>query len=222
MFYAMNKKYVFEKIFLSDHFMSVICAIMVCAGLASLYFCLMEKDSFQMFAVFIKIITAIAMFKAFLSYKWDAAKGLMGGVLFCLMYQDAHLALDRLWKADSFDTYLIIGVQGSLFLAGSIMNLLMTVIIVLNHFFINYSSKGNPKNVILNRIALVFKIIVCILLVASNSKLGFAADLRWNRFLQYIMDITILVLVACMEAQYDSFNVLRQELRKEKREGNKK
>ena len=53
------------------------------------------------------------------------------------------------------------------------MNLLMTVIITLNHFFINYSTRGNPKNVILNRIALVFKFAVCVLLVAASSQLGF-------------------------------------------------
>ncbi|MBR1622980.1 MAG: hypothetical protein IJ675_03610 [Pseudobutyrivibrio sp.] len=199
--------------------MLIICILMVGAGVVSLYFCFAEYDYFQMFAILIKIVTAVAMVKAFLSYRWDATKGLMGGVLFCLMYQAAHLALDRVWTTDSFDAYLIIGVQGNLFLAGAIMNLLMTVIISLNHFFINYSSKGNPKNVILNRIALVFKVIVCIFLVASNSMLGFASGLRWNRSLQYIMDIAILLLVACMEAQYDSFNVLRQELRKEKRKG---
>jgi hypothetical protein len=32
------------------------------------------------------------------------------------------------------------------------------------------------------------------------------------------MDIALLVLVACLEAQFDSFNVLRQELKKLKQE----
>ena len=183
--------------------MASVCMLMAVAGIVSLILCFMEQDSFEMFALMAKLLTAIAMFLSFRSFKWDVAKGLLGGVLFCLLYQDAHLALDRLWKVESFDAYLIIGVQGSLFLAGAAMNLLMTVIITLNHFFINYFTKGNPKNVILNRIALVFKCAVCILLVAANSQLGFSTDLQLNQSMQYVMDILLLLLVACMEAQFD-------------------
>ena len=207
-----------EKVFLNERFMAAVCIIMAAAGIVSLVFCFMEQDAFEIFALLIKLVTAVTMFLAFRSFKWDAAKGLMGGVLFCLMYQDAHLALARLWSEENFDAYLASGVQGSLFLAGAGMNLLMTVIITANHFFINYSTHGNPKNVILNRIALVFKLAVCILLIVTNSLLGFSSALRWTDSVQYLMDIALLVLVACLEAQFDSFNALRQELRQIKKE----
>jgi hypothetical protein len=207
-----------EKAFLSERFMAAVCIIMAAAGAASLVFCFMEQDAFEIFALLVKLVTAVNMFLAFRSFKWDAAKGLMGGVLFCLMYQDAHLALAGLWSEQNFDAYLASGVQGSLFLAGAGMNLMMTVIITANHFFINYSTRGNPKNVILNRIALVFKLAVCILLMVTNSMLGFSSILRWTHSVQYLMDIALLVLVACLEAQFDSFNALRRELKQMKRE----
>ena len=207
-----------EKAFLSERFMAAVCIIMAAAGAASLVFCFMEQDAFEIFALLVKLVTAVNMFLAFRSFKWDAAKGLMGGVLFCLMYQDAHLALAGLWSEQNFDAYLASGVQGSLFLAGAGMNLLMTVIITANHFFINYSTHGNPKNVILNRIALVFKLAVCILLIVTNSLLGFSSALRWTHSVQYLMDTALLVLVACLEAQFDSFNRLRHELKKQKQE----
>lgn len=210
-----------EKIFLNERFMALICIIMAAAGAVSLVFCFMEQDVFEIFALLTKLVTAVTMFLAFRSFKWDAAKGLMGGVLFCLMYQDAHLALARLWLEQDFDIYLASGVQGSLFLAGAGMNLLMTVIITANHFFINYSTHGNPKNVILNRIALVFKLAVCILLIVTNSLLGFSSVLRGAHSVQYLMDIALLMLVACLEAQFDSFNALRQELKKLKQERKK-
>jgi len=207
-----------EKAFLSERFMAAVCIIMAAAGAASLVFCFMEQDAFEIFALLVKLVTAVNMFLAFRSFKWDAAKGLMGGVLFCLMHQDAHLALAGLWSEQNFDAYLASGVQGSLFLAGAGMNLMMTVIITANHFFINYSTRGNPKNVILNRIALVFKLAVCILLMVTNSMLGFSSILRWTHSVQYLMDIALLVLVACLEAQFDSFNALRRELKQMKRE----
>ena len=202
------KENTIEKVFLSERFMTI----------ASLVLCFREQDAFDIFAVLIRLVTAVTMFLAFRSFKWDAAKGLMGGVLFCLMYQDAHLVLARLWSEQNFDAYLASGVQGSIFLAGAGMNLLTTVIITANHFFINYSTHGNPKNVILNRIALVFKLAVCILLIVTNSLLGFPSALRWAHSVQYMMDIALLVLVACLEAQFDSFNALRQELKKMNRE----
>ena len=207
-----------EKIFLSERFMAAACIFMAAAGAVSLVFCIMEQDAFEIFALLVKLVTAVAMYLAFRSFKWDAAKGLLGGVLFCLMYQDAHLVLARLWAEQSFDAYLASGVQGSLFLAGAGMNLMMTVIITANHFFINYTTHGNPKNVILNRIALVYKFAVCILLMATNSLLGFSSALRWTHSVQYLTDIALLVLAACLEAQFDSFNALRQELRQIKRE----
>lgn len=207
-----------EKVFLNERFMAAACIVMAAAGVVSLVFCFKEQDAFEIFALLAKLVTAVTMFLAFRSFKWDAAKGLMGGVLFCLMYQDAHLALAMLWSEQNFDAYLATGVQGSLFLAGAGMNLLMTVIITANHFFINYSTHGNPKNVILNRIALVFKLAVCILLIVTNSLLGFSSALRRAHSVQYLMDIALLVLVACLEAQFDSFNALRQELKKLKRE----
>ncbi len=212
------KENTLEKVFLSERFMAAACIIMAVAGIVSLVLCFREQDAFDIFALLIRLVTAVTMFLAFRSFKWDAAKGLMGGVLFCLMYQDAHLVLARLWSEQNFDAYLASGVQGSIFLAGAGMNLLMTVIITANHFFINYSTHGNPKNVILNRIALVFKLAVCILLIVTNSLLGFPSALRWAHSVQYMMDIALLVLVACLEAQFDSFNALRQELKKMNRE----
>lgn len=212
------KENTLEKVFLSERFMTAACIIMAAAGIASIVLCFREQDAFDIFAVLIRLVTAVTMFLAFRSFKWDAAKGLMGGVLFCLMYQDAHLVLARLWSEQNFDAYLASGVQGSIFLAGAGMNLLTTVIITANHFFINYSTHGNPKNVILNRIALVFKLAVCILLIVTNSLLGFPSALRWAHSVQYMMDIALLVLVACLEAQFDSFNALRQELKKMNRE----
>ena len=207
-----------EKAFLNERFMAAVCMVMTAAGVVSFALSFQEQDAFEKFALLVKMVTAINMFLAFRSFKWDAAKGLMGGVLFCLMYQDAYLALAELWSEQNFDAYLASGVQGSLFLAGAGMNLLMTIIITANHIFINYTTHGNPKNVILNRIALVFKLAVCVLLMVTNNMLGFSTVLRWTHSVQYLMDIALLVLVGCLEAQFDSFNALRQELKKLKRE----
>ena len=211
-----------ESIFLSERFMASACAAVVITGLISLFFSVREGDSFIVFEVATKLVTASAMYLAFKFFKWDVAKGLMGGVLFCLMYQEAHLVLSKLWGEQNFDTYLVAGVQGSLYLAAAGMAFLMTVIITINHFFINYTSHGNPKNVILNRMAIIFKLAVYLLLLISNSQLGFSSDILWKNAVQYLSDSALLLLLVSVESQFDSFNALRQELLKQKRERSRK
>ena len=208
-----------ESIFLNEHFMAAACAVVVVTGLFSLYFCIAEKDSFAVFELLTKLITAAAMYLAFRFFKWDVAKGLMGGVLFCMMHQEANLLLARLWSEQNFDTYLVAGVQGSLYLASAGMTFLMTLIITINHFFINYASNGNPKDVILNRMAILFKFGVYILLFIANSQLGFAEATLWKNAMQYVCDIAILLLLVSVESQFDSFKILRKELLSQKRRG---
>ncbi len=210
-----------DSVFLNERFMAAACVFVVAASLASLFLSFVEKDLFSVFEIIIKLVTAVTMFLAFRYFKWDVAKGLMGGVLFCLMYQEAYLVLARLWGEQDFDVYLVTGVQGSLYLAASGMSFLITVIITINHFFINYASSGNPKDVILNRIALIFKLAVYILLFISNSRLGFPAAELWDNAIRWLADIASLLLVVAIESQFDSFKVLRQELLKLKREGGK-
>lgn len=207
-----------ESIFLNERFMAFLCILIVATGLVSLYFSVREGANFEIFELVTKLVTAAALYLAFRFFKWDVAKGLIGGVLFCLMYQEAYLVLVRLWGEKDFDAYLVVGVQGSLYLAAAGMAFLMTVIITINHFFINYSSRGNPKNVILNRMALIVKFAVYILLFGANSHLGFPAIALWKNALQYLTDIFILLLVVSVESQFDSFNALRQELRTAQRE----
>ena len=130
--------------------------------------------------------------------------------------------LVRLWGVEHFDTYLAAGVEGSIYLASAGMAFLMTVIITINHFFINYAIHGNPKDMIVNRIAILFKLVVYIMLLVSNSRLDFARAVLWTNAMQYLTDMCLLLLLVSIESQFDSFNALRKELRREKREGKKR
>ena len=206
-----------ESIFLNEHFMAAVCVFIAAAGVISLVFFRKQMDPFEIFGLLVKLLTSVEIFFAYRSYKWDVVKGLMGGVLFGLMYHEAYLVLAKLWTEQDFDTYLVAGVQGSLYLAAAGMSLLMTIIITVNHFIVNYALQSNPKNVILNRIAIIFKFAAYALLLASNSKLGLTSSMMWKNVSEYLADIAILLLVIIIESQFDSFKKLRQELREAKR-----
>ena len=207
-----------EALFLSERCMAVVCAFIASMGLISLVLFRNEMELFEIFGLLVKVVTAVMIYFAFRSYKWDAAKGLLGSVLFSLMYHEAHLVLVKLWSQD-FDTYLVAGVWGSLYLAAAGMTLWMTVIITVNHFMVNYTLKSNPKNLMLNRISIIFKFATYILLLAANRRLGLSSSLMWKNILEYLTDIAILLLVIMTESQFDNFKKLRQELLAEKRKG---
>ena len=202
-----------ESIFLNEHFMTAVCVFTAAAGLISLFFFRAEMDPFEIFGLLVKLLTAVGIYFAYIYYKWDVVKGLMGGILFCLMYHEAYLTLAKLWSEQDFDTYLVAGVQGSLYLAAAGMSLWMTIIISINHFVVNYTLHSNPKNVILNRIAIIFKFAAYILLLAANSRLGISSAMMWKNVLEHLTDIPILLLIIIVESQFDSFKKLREELR---------
>ncbi len=210
-----------ESVFLSDNMMTTACIIAVCASLMTIFLVRTVDDKFIMFEDILKLVTICCTYVAYKRFSWDVTKGLMGGVLFCLMYQEAHLVLEQLWGKEDFDTYLIIGVQGSIYLAAAGMSFIMTIIITINHFIINYAKKGNPENVILNRMAIVYKIVVTIVMIIANSKLTFAKTILWENGLRYITDIAIILLIISIESKMDSFKVLREELLKQKKERRK-
>ncbi|WP_026510866.1 MULTISPECIES: hypothetical protein [unclassified Butyrivibrio] len=210
-----------QSIFLNEYMMTTACLFAVITSVISAVLIRPYGDKFAMFEVLVKLVTVVCMYFAYKRYSWDVAKGMMGGVLFCLMYQEAHLVLGQLWGEEDFDTYLVIGVQGSIYLAAAGMSFLMTIIITINHFIINYAKKGNPGNVILNRIAIIYKVVVYIILIVANSNLDFAKDILWENGLQYLTDIAIFLLIVSIESQIDSFKVLRDELLKQKKERKK-
>ena len=213
-----NNKNRIETLFLSERCMAVVCAFIAAMGLISFVLFRNEMELFEIFGVLVKVVTAVMIYFAFKSYKWDAAKGLLGSVLFSLMYHEAYIVFVKLWSQD-FDTYLVAGVWGSLYLAAAGMTLWMTLIITVNHFMVNYTLKSNPKNLMLNRISIIFKFATYILLLAANRRLGLSSSLMWKNILEYLTDIAILLLVIMTESQFDNFKKLRQELLAEKRKG---
>lgn len=179
-------------------------------------------DLMGVFEKIVKIIMTLLTLWTFQSLRWDAMKGMLGGILFSLLYQEAILVLGGLWgETSDFDYYLIMGVQGSLYLAAQTTSFMMTVIIILNHFVIDYSHWGNYANLIFNRISIIFKIILYVSLMIINGTLDLPVFLQVNAGLEYAADLAMIIVVICIETQLDSFRSLRHELLEEKRKAGK-
>ena len=70
---------------------------------------------------------------------------------------------------------------------------------------------------LLNRVAIVFKFVVYVVLLFANSRLKFSTVMLWSNALQYLTDMAIFLLIVSIESQFDSFKILRKELLMDKR-----
>ena len=166
----------------------------------------------------VKVLIAALSMWSFSRFHWDVMKGMMGGMLFSLLYQEAYLVLGVLWGATAdFDAYLIMGVEGSLYLAAQTMGLMMTFIITANHFIIEYSRKGNPRNLVFNKLSILFKLALYAALMLINCFLDRPAHQLAYAGLGYVADFAIVIMLVCIEAQLDSFKAIKQELLQAKR-----
>lgn len=209
-----------EEKFLDERVMRNTAIISALCGFVSLVL-LIVSDGLELlpaFEMLVKIVITLFTLWAFSRFHWDMMQGLMGGLLFALLYQESFLVLGRLWgETSDFDTYLIMGVQGSLYLSAQSMNFLMTIIIIVNHFIIDYSRIGNYGNVIFNQITIIFKILLYIFLIGINVFLNQPLLTQVKSGFEYVSDLCIVILVICIETQLDNFKAIRQELLKAKK-----
>jgi len=205
--------------FLNENVMKAASIISVLCGLAALviYGISGRLTLLILFEKLTKITTTLVLYRAFSRFHWDAVRGMMGGVLFCLLYQEGYLVLGSLWGGTvDFDAYLIMGVPGSLYLAAESMSFLTTMIITVNHFIIDYGHIGNLRNVMLNQITILFKILLYLLLMIVNRFLDLPAAQLAAKGISYIADLGIVVIMICIESQLDDFKTIRSELLRDK------
>lgn len=214
------KKINVEEFFLDERLMKNVAILSVISGIISFItlFCFSDVELLLVFERIVKVVITLLTLWAFSKFHWDVMQGLMGALLFALLYQEGFLVLGELWgETSDFDAYLIMGVQGSLFLAAQSMSFMMTIIIIINHFVIDYSRIGNLGNVIFNQISIIFKILLYIFLMVINVFLNQPIYAQINSGFEYLSDLCIVILVICIETQLDNFKEIKQELLKAKK-----
>lgn len=211
----LEDKFIDERLMRNIAFISAVCTFISFVLLGVFH----QLQLLTAFEKIVKIAVTLLIIWAFSTYHWDVMQGLMGALLFSLLYPESFMVLGKLWgETSDFDAFLVMGVQGSLFLAAQSMSFLMTIIIIINHFIIDYSRVGNFGNVIFNQISIIFKILLYVLLIIVNGFLNQSLLTQVNSALEYIADLCMVILIICIETQLDSFKSIRRELMKEKKQ----
>lgn len=214
------KKFNIEGLFLNEILMKWIAVFSVLCGVVSLglsFYCNNAEPLF-VFEEIVKILITLLTLWSFEKFRWDVMQGMMGALLFALLYQESFLVLGKLWgETSDFDAYLIMGVQGSLYLAAQSMSFLMTAIIIVNHFIIDYSRVGNYGNVVFNQLSIIFKSFLYIFLIIVNMFLSQPKEVLTISCLRYFQDLFIVILIVFIETQLDNFKEIKQDLLKMKK-----
>lgn len=208
-------------IFINERTMTIVSVVSAVCAVASLALmtAIHTLTLMDLFERSVKLMVTLLALWSFFRYRWDMMKGLLGSLLFSILYQEANVVLGQLWGATAdFDTYLIMGVEGSLFLAAQTMSLMMTVIITANHYIIAYSPKRNERNLTFNKLSILFKICLYLSLTVIDFFLDLPVSTQINTALQYAADFCMVIMLVCIETQLESFQQLQQEVMLQKKQ----
>lgn len=209
-------------LFINERTMTAVSVTSALCGILSMIL-MMAFHTLSLMSLFegsVKLLVTLLALWSFFRYHWDMMKGLLGSLLFSILYEEANVVLGHLWGATAdFDTYLIMGVEGSLFLAAQTMSLMMTIVITANHYIIAYSLNRNERNLVFNKLSILFKITLYISLILINFFLDLPLYTQINEGLKYSADLCMVIILVCIETQLDSFEKVKQDVKQAKKQG---
>lgn len=120
------------------------------------------------------------------------------GLLFCMLCAQSQYSLRELVGADT-ETYITMGLQGFIFLAGELMVLFVQSLVCVDHFVVHVARRRGATRLFVNRAAILFllALLVVQLIIAPTLSFGHAYVLHvWTLHLD---ELVIFVLLMCAE-----------------------
>ena len=146
----------------------------------------------------IRLLLICTLFYALKKHKLFLMQAATVGLIFCMLCTQSQFALGKLASQDS-ETFIIMGLQGFVFLAAERMVLFIQSFICASHFIIHAAKKQEEIRVFLNQISILFLLALVVIQLIIAPILA----LEWNYILYiwtlHLDELFIFVLVACSE-----------------------
>ena len=120
------------------------------------------------------------------------------GLLFCMLCAQSQYALGNLASRDS-ETYITMGLQGFIFLAGERMILFIQSFVCVSHFIIHAARRQEAIRVSINQVSLLFLLALLIVQLIIAPGLSFGRDYILYIWTLHMDELFIFILVACAE-----------------------
>ena len=201
----MNKKRLslsgrYKRFFLSER-TAPIAAVMSVLILPVIYFFGTRSRGLELPGVYdlmLRLLLIVTLYYSLRKHKLFLMQAATVGLLFCMLCAQSQYALGNLASRAS-ETYITMGLQGFVFLAGERMILFIQSFICVSHFIIHAARRQEAIRVSVNQVSILFLLALVIIQLIIAPVLSFERDYILYVWTLHLDELFIFVLVACAE-----------------------
>lgn len=155
-------------------------------------------DAAGLYDLLMRLLLIGTLFYALKRHKLFLIQAATVGLLFCMLCTQSQYALGKLANQDS-EVYIIMGLQGFVFLAVERMLLFIQSFICVSHFIIHAARRQEAVRVSLNQVSILFLLALVIIQLIIAPILSFEPNYIYYIWTQHLDELFIFILVACAE-----------------------
>lgn len=155
-------------------------------------------DPAGLFDLLMRLLLILTLFHALRTHKLFLMQAATVGLLFCMLCAQSQYALGKLANQDS-ETYIIMGLQGFVFLAVERMILFIQLFVCVSHFIIHAVRRQEAIRVSLNQVSILFLLTLVMIQLLIAPILTFERDSIYYIWTLHLDELFIFILVACAE-----------------------
>ena len=155
-------------------------------------------DPAGLFDLLMRLLLILTLFYALRTHKLFLMQAATVGLLFCMLCAQSQYALGKLANQDS-ETYIIMGLQGFVFLAVERMILFIQSFVCVSHFIIHAVRRQEAIRVFLNQVSILFLLTLVMIQLLIAPILTFERDSIYYIWTLHLDELFIFILVACAE-----------------------
>lgn len=155
-------------------------------------------DGAGLYDLLMRLLLVGTLFYALKKHKLFLMQAATVGLLFCMLCTQSQYALGKLENQDS-ETYIIMGLQGFIFLAVERMILFIQSFVSVSHFIIHAARRQEAIRVSLNQVSILFLLALVIVQLITAPILAFERDYIYYIWTLHLDELFIFILVACAE-----------------------
>lgn len=190
----------YKRFFLSEH-TALIAALVSILLMPVIYFFGKRSGSLDgagLYDLLMRLLLICTLFYALKRHKLFLIQAATVGLLFCMLCTQSQYALGKLANQDS-EVYIIMGLQGFVFLAVERMLLFIQSFICVSHFIIHAARRQEAVRVSLNQVSILFLLALVIVQLIIAPILTFEPNYIYYIWTLHLDELFIFILVACAE-----------------------
>ena len=190
----------YKRFFLSER-TALIAAVMSVLILPVIYFFGTRSGGLELPGVYdlmLRLLLIVTLYYSLRKHKLFLMQAATVGLLFCMLCAQSQYALGNLASRAS-ETYITMGLQGFIFLAGERMILFIQSFVCVSHFIIHAARRQEAIRVSVNQVSILFLLALVIIQLIIAPVLSFERDYILYVWTLHLDELFIFVLVACAE-----------------------